>query len=183
MIRVFEEFHANGRLARGCNPSFIALTPKKEGAVTLDEFRPISMIGSLYKIIAKLLAGRLRKVMDEIISENQSAFVQGRFILDSAVILNVIIEDARKNRKSSLSFKVDFAKAYDSMDWDFLDDMLAQFNFPNKWMRWIKECVTSATANVLVNGSPSGEFKLERGIRQGDPFLLFFFLLWLKGWV
>lgn len=69
LIRVVEEFHSNDRIARGCNPSFIVLIPKKEGATSLDEYRPISMIGILYKTIAKLLAERLRKVMDEIISE------------------------------------------------------------------------------------------------------------------
>lgn len=72
--------------------------------------------------------------------------------------------------------KVDFTKAYDSVDWSFLDAMLSNFNFNKKWRAWIKECVSSVYTSVLVNGSSYGEFKLERGLRQGDPLSPFFAL-------
>lgn len=181
LLRVLNEFHINSSLARGCNSSFIVLIPKKAGAGSIKEFRPISLIGSLYKVISKVLAMRLKSVLSKIISENQSAFLKGRYILDGVVALNEIIEDAKKSKRSLLIFKVDFAKAFDSVDWNYLLNMMKFMNFPEKWLMWMKTCITSASANVLVNGSPSGEFKFKRGIRQGDPLSPFLYLIAAEG--
>lgn len=165
LLRVFSEFHSNGKLARGCNSSFIALIPKKEGAGNLSQFRPISLIGSLYKLLATVLAKRLKKVIGKLIGENQSAFIKNRFILDGVVVLNEAIEDAKFSKAKRMFFKVDFAKAFDSISWEYLLDVKRKMNFPEKWVKWIFECISTARANVLVNGSPSGEFALERGLR------------------
>lgn len=78
-------------------------------------------------------------------------------------------------------FKVDFAKTFDLVSWDYLLEMKRELNFPEKWVAWIKACISIATVNVLVNGSPSGEFTLEMGTRQGDPLSLFLFLIVAKG--
>ncbi|XP_024640624.1 uncharacterized protein [Medicago truncatula] len=138
LVRFVTEFHRNGKLAKGINSTFIALIPKVASPQSLNEFRPISLVGSMYKILAKILANRLRQVVDE----------------------------ARKLKKYLLLFKVDFAKAYDSVDWGYLDEVMGSMSFPVVWRKWIKECVGTATASVLVNGSPTDEFHLERGLRQ-----------------
>lgn len=86
--RMVADFHINGTLARGCNASFLVLIPKKENPNDLNDYRPISLVGCMYKVISKLLAGRLSKVLGSIISENQTAFLKGRNILDGVVVLN-----------------------------------------------------------------------------------------------
>lgn len=120
---------------KGSNSSYIVLIPKKEGACDISHLRPISLIGSLYKILAKVLVGRLKLVMSKLIGEAQSAFIKGRNILDGVVVLNETVEDAKKSKKELLVFKVDFAKAYDSVDWDYLMDMFRRMDFPEIWLR------------------------------------------------
>ncbi|MCH92362.1 LINE-1 reverse transcriptase like, partial [Trifolium medium] len=77
--------------------------------------------------------------------------------------------------------KVDFEKAYDSIDWDFLEFVMRKMNFPLKWRLWIRECISSAMISVLINGSPSKEFNMERGLRQADPLSPFLFLMVAEG--
>jgi hypothetical protein len=163
VMRFISEFDQNGKLAKGLNSTFIAL------------------VGSLYKILAKVLANRLRLVIDSVIFDSQTTFVKIREILDGIVIANKVVDEARRSKKELLLFKVDFEKAYDSVDWDYLDDVMGKMAFPVLWRKWIRECVRTATASVLVNGSPTEEFPLERGLRQGDPLSLFLFLLAAEG--
>lgn len=164
LVRVFNKFHANGKLAKGTNSSYIALIPKKPRANNLNNFCPISLVGSLYKILAKVLAKRMKRVMGKLIGATQSDFIKDRYILDGVVVLNEAIEDVRKTIEKRLFCKVDFAKAFNSVNWKYLLDMMKCMNFPEKWIMWIKECITTAKANVLVNGSLSGKFTLKHGI-------------------
>jgi len=181
VMRFLVEFHRNGRLAKGINSTFIVLIPKVESPQRLNDFHSISLVGSMYKILAKVLANRLRSIIGSVISDNQSTFVKGRQILDGILVANEVVEDARKCKKELLLFKVDFEKAYDSIDWRYLDGVIHKRGFPVLWRKWIKECIGTATASVLVNGSPTDEFPLKRGLRQGDPLSPFIFLLAAEG--
>ncbi|GJX20869.1 putative RNA-directed DNA polymerase [Tanacetum coccineum] len=164
-------------LKKGCNPSFTVLIPKKIDPISFLDYRPICLIGCVYKVISKLLASRLARVIDSVISPNQSTFIKGRQILDGCLVANEIIRMAKLEDQNLLIFKVDFEKAFDSVNWNFLLDVMRQMGFGLKWRKWIASCLSSASISVLVNGSPSNEFFMERGLRQGDLLSPFLFLI------
>jgi hypothetical protein len=179
IMRIFREFHAEGKFEASLNSTFISLIPKIPGALELKDFRPISLVGSLYKIIAKVLTNRLKGVMDKVISKTQSAFIKGRQILDPILIANESLDSRRRSGEPGIMCKMDVEKAYDHVNWDFLLYMLKRCGFGAKWCSWISFCISSARFSVLVNGSPEGFFDSSRGIRQGDPLspLLFVFVM------
>ncbi|GJY26693.1 RNA-directed DNA polymerase, eukaryota [Tanacetum coccineum] len=170
-------FFMYGEIPNGCNSNFIALIPKILDANMVKDFRPISLIGSLYKIIAKILANRLVGVLGDLVNEVQSAFVADRQILDGPFILDEVLQWCRRKKKHALIFKVDFEKAFDSVRWDFVDDVLNKFGFGERWRTWIQSCLRSSRGSILVNGSPTEEFQFFRGLKQGDPLSLFLFIL------
>nr|GEU40127.1 RNA-directed DNA polymerase, eukaryota, reverse transcriptase zinc-binding domain protein [Tanacetum cinerariifolium] len=158
----------------GGNSSFVSLIPKTQGAKMVKDFRPIS---TTYKIIAKLLANRLVTVVGGLVNEVQSAFIANRQILDGPFILNKIIHWSKAKKKQTMIFKVDFKKAFDSVRWDFLDDVLRKFGFGTRWRDWIQSCLKSSRGSILVNGSPTSELQFYKGLKQGDPLSAFLFIL------
>nr|GEZ31716.1 hypothetical protein [Tanacetum cinerariifolium] len=132
-------------------------------------------------LLQKLLADRLVKVVDSLVSPEQSAFIKGRQIIDSVLMVNEIVTWAKKHKKKMMMFKVDFEKAYDSLSWDYLDCMFDNMGFGDKWRMWIRGCLVSARSSVLLNGSPNKEFHIHRGLRQGDPLSPFLFILAMEG--
>nr|GEX28231.1 RNA-directed DNA polymerase, eukaryota, reverse transcriptase zinc-binding domain protein [Tanacetum cinerariifolium] len=159
----------------------VAQKPKIKWAIKGDEnTRPISLIESMYKIIAKILANHLVGVLRDIVNGVQSAFIMERQILDGPFILNEVIQWYKLKKKQSLILEVDFEKSYDSVRWDFLDDVLKKFGFGNKWCAWIQSCLRSSRGSIIINGSPVKEFQFFKGIKQGDPLPPFLFILIMK---
>ena len=175
VMRIFEQFFESGSFDKRLNASFIALILKCTSALGLNEFRPISLVGCIYKILAKVLANRLRDVIDKVIGPNQFSFIKGRQILDCSLVANEVIDEIEKKRTGGLIFKVDFEKAYDSVDWSFMDSIMAKMGFGVRWRKWINACVSTASLSVLINGTPSRQFRATRGIRQGCPLSPFLF--------
>ncbi|GKA59431.1 putative RNA-directed DNA polymerase [Tanacetum coccineum] len=130
---------------------------------------------------AKILAERLKKVIDKLFGEVQSAFIKDRFILDGVLLVNKVVDFIKKLKNSCFIFKVDFEKAYDCVNWEFLYEVMSQMGFERKWCGWIRECLETATYSILVNGTPTKEFVLQRGIRQGGPLSPFLFLIVAEG--
>ncbi|XP_071713248.1 uncharacterized protein [Rutidosis leptorrhynchoides] len=177
LVEAVEWFWKMAEFSKGCNASFVSLIPKKSCPMGLGDFRPISLTGSYYKIIAKMLSNRLRKVVPYLVGPEQSAFLRGRFILYGALIINESLDYLKAKKQKSFVFKVDFEKAFDCIDWDFLMEVMKSMGFRNKWRDWILTCMKLASISVLVNGSPTNEFSLGRGFRQGDPLSPFLFIL------
>ncbi|GKA81518.1 RNA-directed DNA polymerase, eukaryota [Tanacetum coccineum] len=172
-----ECFFSSGCFPKGSNASFIALIPKVMDAKFVTDFRPISLIGSVYKVVTKILANRLTTVISDLVSDSQSAFIANRQILDGPFILNELLSWCKRKKKQALIFKVDFAKAYDSVRWDYLLDVLHAFGFGPNWCKWIRGIFSSAMASILINGSPSSEFPFFCGLKQGDPLAPYLFIL------
>lgn len=103
--------------------------------------------------------------MNTVISESQTAFIKGRQILDGILIANEIVDEAKKEGKKGLMFKVDLEKAYDSVCWEYLEFIMTKMAFPLVWRRWIMECLSTASMSILVNGSPIEEVTLGMGLR------------------
>nr|GFA97241.1 hypothetical protein [Tanacetum cinerariifolium] len=152
--------------AIGCNSSFVALILKVLDPKVVSDYHLISLIGSLYKVVTKILATRLSLVILDLISDVQTTFLPNRQILDGPFIINEILARCKLKKQQAMIFKVNFAKVYDSIRRDFLDDVLISFGFGSKWRSWIRGSLSSGKASILVNGSPTPEFHFHRGLKQ-----------------
>jgi len=177
VLTMFSEFHSNDKFVASLNATFIWLIPKKADTRNIKDYRPISLIGCIYKLLSKVLARRLRKVIGSLISKNQNAFVGDRQILDGVLIANELIDSRFKSGKPGVICKTDIEKAYDHVNWDFLFYIVARMGFRERWIAWIRHSVSSASFAVLINGSPSQFFSASRGLHQGDPISPLLFLL------
>ncbi|RVW90113.1 Transposon TX1 uncharacterized 149 kDa protein [Vitis vinifera] len=139
---------------RSLNSTFLLLIPKKEGAEDLRDFRPISLVGSVYKLLAKVPANRLKSVMGEVISDSQQAFIQGRQILDDVLIANEALDSRLKDNVSGLLLKLDIEKAFDHVNWNFLIDVMSRMGFGHKWINWMKWCGPRPHSQSSSMGAP-----------------------------
>lgn len=161
------EFFTKGQLLKSWNHTLIALVPKMPHASKVQDYRPISCCNVFYKVISKLLASRLAEVTDYILHPAQAAFVKGRNITDNIHLGQELMRNYTRKRISPRCFmKVDLQKAFDSVHWEFLLDMLMALQFPTNFITWIKECITITTFSITINGMMHGFFKGGRGRKR-----------------
>ena len=119
MVNAINSFYDSVYIPRGCNASFITMVPKRENPSTLNEYRTISLVSCVYKVISKILANRLKRVLLKVIDKYQTAILSGRGLLDSVLVVKETVDFLKKEKQKGVIVKVDYVKAYDSVDWDF----------------------------------------------------------------
>ncbi|KAL9691023.1 hypothetical protein QQ045_011440 [Rhodiola kirilowii] len=175
-----------GRLEDGLNKTLITLIPKVKEPERIEEFRPISLCNVVAKIVTKMLANMLKPILPSIISENQSAFLPGKLIFDNIIAAHELIHYIRTRgdqKRGYFALKLDISKAYDRVEWDYLELIMKRLGFPEKWIVMVMNCVTSVSYMIRINDWVTEEIKPRRGIRQPDPLSPFLFLIcteWLS---
>ena len=159
------------------NVSKIALLPKSEDRLRIQNFRPISLLNTLYKVVAKVYANRMKPLLHNWILPSQTGFVLNRCILDNIFLAFETIAWTNESHQEITMLLLDFEKAYDRVNWTFLRKVMAKMRFHDMWINQVMSLNENAAASVIVNGEISKTFRLQRSIRQGCPLAPYLFLL------
>ena len=170
MVSSFNYAFRNGTLSISQRQGIISLIPKKKkNAEYLKNWRPVSLLNVDYKIATKTIALRLEKILPNLIHPCQSGYVKGRFIGESIRLIADTMHFTKAKNIPGVAVFLDFEKAFDSVEWNFIQKCLETFNFGLDLRQWIKVFHTDISSCVLNNGYASKHFRLERGVRQGCP--------------
>ncbi len=177
VVASFNEAFEMGELSESHKQIVISLLFKKGDRKLFKNYRPISLSNVDYKILAFVLAKRIQKIIGKLISPEQVAYIENRYIGQNIRLVLDIMEYAKKNNKEGLLLFLDFEKAFDSLDWTFIEKALIKFGFKSDIRKWIKIIYTDPKAFLKINGFLSKTINIERGIRQGCPLSCLIFIL------
>lgn len=178
LIQAIQPFY-NQRTAKLhlLNEANIILLRKKEAAAGMGDYRPISLINSVANIITKILATRLAPHLDSLVSNAQNAFIRKRCIHDNFIYAQRVIQSLHKKNKPALFVKLDISKAFDSISWPYLLEVLQALGFSQKYRDGISSLLRTSSSRVLINGKPGDKINHGRGLRQDDPLSPMLFIL------
>ncbi|XP_074300302.1 uncharacterized protein LOC141631542 [Silene latifolia] len=167
-----------GKILKQLNTTILTLIPKWKMPTHVTQFRPIACCNVLYKCVSKLICARLAEILPDLISLNQGGFIKGRSIIENILVCEDLVRLYNRQACSPrCMFKMDLMKAYDSVSWKFLGELLTAFKFPPHFKELVMNCVTSASFSIALNGDTFGFFPGKRGLRQGDPMSPLLFTL------
>lgn len=156
-------------MGRELNEGVITLIPKARASEGIQNWRPISLLSTVYKIVSKAIALRLAPMMDSWVSVEQRGFIQGRCILDNLLLVKEAKAWAKKKKVPLIMLSLDFEKVYDSVSWRFLRRCLEHYGFGSQFLAWMEVLLADAGAVILINGEVSDHITIGRAVRQGDP--------------
>ena len=181
MIECFNYCYNHGEMTVSQRQAIITLIEKYgKDRLYIKNWRPISLLNVDYKIATKALALRIKNVLPEIIDIDQTGYINGRQIFQSIRVIQDVMEVCMKENKPGMMLLVDFEKAFDSLEWDFLYKALDKFNFGNSFIRWVKTLYTNISSCIINQGITTQYFELKRGTRQGDPLSGYLFIIALE---
>ena len=174
---MIKETYIKGVLPDSLRRSVISLLYKKDDKCLLKNYIPISLTNYDYKIIAFVLAQKLQGVIGTLISHDQSAYIKKRYIGNNARFISDIIDYTNLFYKPGVLLSLDFEKAFDTLEWEFMFKCLKKFNFGDGCLNWIKMLYTDPNVVIKNNGYLSREIKLSTGLLQGCPISALIFIL------
>lgn len=170
--------YRTGSLSITQKQGVITCIPKpNKSRCDLKNWRPISLLNVIYKLASAVIANRLKKVLDSLINENQKGFIAGRFLGENVRLIYDVLFESKKQNLPGLLLSIDFEKAFDTVSWSFISDVLDYFNFGNSIKTWVGLFQKGSETCILQNGFMSDAFNLRRGCRQGDPISPYLFIL------
>ncbi|KAL8091605.1 hypothetical protein AgCh_034018 [Apium graveolens] len=184
VIKMTRDFFRTGIMIGGLNETNVVLLPKKKNPTVVGDLRPIALCNVLVKIITKVLANRMKKLLDVVVSDTQSAFIPGRLISDNIMISYEVMHYLKRKKfgkEGFMALKLDMSKAYDRIEWKFLEAILRKLGFCDWWVYLVMQCVTTVSYSVVHGEYEMGPIIPTRGIRQGDPLSPYLFIICAEG--
>eukprot|EP00253_Pinus_taeda_P011936 PITA_11936 len=177
LMRMVQGFMRKEKVGGGINSTFLALIPKENNPGTFDRYRPISLCNSSYKILAKLMANRIKPLLQKLITPAQEGFVKGRHILENVIQVQEALHSIQLRREQGMLIKLDMCNTFDRVNRSFLYRVLSAFGFNQKFIDIIKACLEKIWIAPMINGRPANFFLASRGLRQGCPLSPFLYIL------